>query len=87
MYNYATSNRQQKQVKSFRVGINQWISEQTETLIYLNDVDILIGYPRDMSPTFDLFVIVAKIHIYSFKFFGCHTLNIGSGIISVLMHY
>ncbi len=43
----------------------------TETLIHLNDVEILIGYSKDGSPIFDLFIVVAKMHIYTCKLFGC----------------
>ncbi len=58
-------------VKPFWVGINQWISEQTETLIHLNGIEIIMGCPREVPPIFHLFVTVAKMHIYSCKFFGC----------------
>ncbi len=39
-----------KKVKYFGVGINQWINEQTETLIHLNDVAIRASCPKDVQP-------------------------------------
>ncbi len=55
----------------YKPGINHWICEQTETLIHLNDAEILMGCLKEVPPIFDLFVIVAKMHIYSCKLFGC----------------
>ncbi len=49
-----------EKVKSFWVGINHWICEQTEPLIHLNDIEIIMGCPKEVPPTFDLFVTVAK---------------------------
>ncbi len=54
-----------EKVKPFWVGINHWICEQTETLTHLNDVEITMGCPKDIPLIFDLFVTVAKMHIYS----------------------
>ncbi len=38
--------------------------------MHLNDVAIIMGCPKEVAPIFDLFVTVAKMHIYCCKFFG-----------------
>ncbi len=60
-----------EKVKPFWVGINHWICEQTETLILLNDVEIIMGCLKEVPPIFELFVTVTKMHIYSCILFGC----------------
>ncbi len=60
-----------EKLKPFWVGINHWICEQTETFIHINGVEIIMRCSKEVPPTFDLFVTVAKMHIYSCKLFGC----------------
>ena len=55
-------------VKSFWIDVKRWITSETDTALNLSDSDIILGTMLKMPPIFDLFIIVAKMHIYACKF-------------------
>ncbi len=51
----------------FWTSVKAWISIETDTNINFS-TEIILGTPSDIPPIFDLYLTIAKMHIYCCKF-------------------
>ncbi len=59
-----------KKNQMFWREVKRWMQKETNTWINFSSSEILLRTPEDTPPLFDLFLITAKMHIYSCKFKG-----------------
>ncbi len=55
-------------VVPFWTSFKAWSSTQTDTNINISSTEIILGTPSDTPPIFDLYLTIAKMHIYCCKF-------------------
>ncbi len=52
----------------FWTSVKAWISIETDTNINFSSTEIILGTPSDIPSIFDLYLNIAKMHIYCCKF-------------------
>ncbi len=57
-----------EKVKPFLRDVNNWIKSETDCHINFSDTEIILGTPSDVAPIFDMYHIIAKMHIYCCKY-------------------